>query len=213
MDFPTASPSLGSPSLAFGATSGNVMATVAPSTNPASASNTPFVIEGATLLDIKVTGNEGPVEVCVDGAGDASLWHFVGGRWVDVTTRHSGGRVCGTVTSFSPFAVAPAKPKVIWFTAMDRPKLDARADRLVCRTPRFVYSINGQATAGVVSYVYRLSGPAGKLAMKRSTTKSVSFMGAAIKGRWVRCTVTATQAGTTKTSLPSAVVRLRGART
>jgi probable HAF family extracellular repeat protein len=48
----------------------------------------------------------GPVQVCIDYSGTVpALYHFENGAWVDVTTAVLAGKVCGTVGSFSPFAV------------------------------------------------------------------------------------------------------------
>ena len=55
-------------------------------------------------------------------AGDAAsqhLYHYVSGAWVDITSSSSTGKVCGTTSSFSPFAIGkplPAPPTTWPFT-------------------------------------------------------------------------------------------------
>ena len=55
----------------------------------------------------------GSVTVCIDTSGvsfsgpqNLRLIHFTGAAWTDITTSVNGSVVCGTTTSFSPFAVA-----------------------------------------------------------------------------------------------------------
>jgi hypothetical protein len=72
----------------------------------------------------------GPIEVCIDissmtfpGGGTPRLLHFENGSWLDVTTSVSDTRICGSVTSLSPFTVAripemmfdvTVTPAVLW---------------------------------------------------------------------------------------------------
>jgi hypothetical protein len=74
-----------------------------------------FMIDAALFYDISTTASfNGSVEVCLTFdphsfayPENAQLLHYEGGRWVDVTSSRDGsGRVCGRVTSFSPFAIA-----------------------------------------------------------------------------------------------------------
>jgi hypothetical protein len=91
------------------APSGAATVSVKPIANPAAASATPFKSSSAKIVDIKVTGIDGPVTVCLDGGPTDSIFHFVGGKWAELPSRtYVGGQVCGVTTSFSPFAAAPA---------------------------------------------------------------------------------------------------------
>ena len=66
------------------------------------------------------TPPSGLVTVCITfdttgmTAGDAAsqhLYHYVSGAWVDITSSSSTGKVCGTTSSFSPFAIGkPFRP-------------------------------------------------------------------------------------------------------
>lgn len=78
--------------------------------NPSSSS--PFTIAGGTtIIDITMPGFTGSATLCFDGVPTDHLWHYTSGSWIDVTTSHPTGKVCGTTSSFSPFTVAPPKPE------------------------------------------------------------------------------------------------------
>lgn len=61
------------------------------------------------LLDITTTAQfAGSVQICLPVAADAEqvrLLHYENGAWVDITTSTGNGQVCGTTSSFSPFAI------------------------------------------------------------------------------------------------------------
>jgi hypothetical protein len=98
--------------LDFGAISGGGTVTVVPSVQAAEG-NISF---GAnpSVIDIDFTGTfTGSVEVCIGydpaqyyAGSSILLFHYIGGAWVDVTSSvdESTRRVCGLVSSFSPFA-------------------------------------------------------------------------------------------------------------
>jgi streptogramin lyase len=100
--------SLGNAVLRFSAASSSASVSIAPVANPVSASATPFAINASTkVVDIQVTGVNGDVTVCLDGAPTDHLFHFAGGSWVDLPQRtYVDGQVCGVTSSFSPFAAA-----------------------------------------------------------------------------------------------------------
>jgi hypothetical protein len=69
-----------------------------------------------TYFDIQTTAQfSGSVDICVpydpstlaQGAYEPGLYHFENGQWVNVTTTYDAqtGLICGSTTSFSPFAV------------------------------------------------------------------------------------------------------------
>jgi uncharacterized repeat protein (TIGR02543 family) len=99
-------------SLDFGAISGGGTVTVVPSAQAAEG----IISFGAnpSVIDIDFTGTfTGSVEVCIGydpaqyyAGSSILLFHFIGGTWVDVTSSvdESTRRVCGLVSSFSPFA-------------------------------------------------------------------------------------------------------------
>jgi hypothetical protein len=95
--------------LNFGGTAPTAV-TVAPvASNPAAPASTPFKIMGSTkIVDITPTGTfTGSATVCLDGGPTDSIFHFVGGKWVELLGRsYANGQVCGVTTSFSPFAAA-----------------------------------------------------------------------------------------------------------
>lgn len=79
------------------------------------AGSVPFQVQGAVLIDIDITGTFAPGAefiICVDGAAPQRLWHFTSGAWQDITRTdiNEAGKVCGVVTSFSPFALAALIP-------------------------------------------------------------------------------------------------------
>lgn len=104
-------PSLGSPAVTIGAAGAGAAVTVAMIDEPAGTK--PFQVDGLAYFDVAVIGAVGPFTICVDGTGDARLWHYASGAWTDVTDDGypTGGRVCGTVDSLSPFVLAdPLEP-------------------------------------------------------------------------------------------------------
>ena len=109
---------LGNVSLSFSATSGPATVTATSEANPAAPTGTPFETSGATVVDLASTNLTFPVTVCMDGSESEQLYHYTGGSWVNVTSSYSAGQVCGSVTSFSPFAVAtpastPSSPTAV----------------------------------------------------------------------------------------------------
>ena len=69
--------------------------------------------------DINTTATfSGPVQLCIDYSGirfskasTLKLMHYTNGAWVDVTTSNDTVRqvICGSTTSFSPFAVVESR--------------------------------------------------------------------------------------------------------
>jgi uncharacterized repeat protein (TIGR02543 family) len=98
--------------LDFGAISGGGSVTVVPSAQAAEG-NISFGTN-PSVIDIDFTGTfTGSVEVCIGydpaqyyAGSSILLFHYIGGAWVDVTSSvvESTRRVCGLVSSFSPFA-------------------------------------------------------------------------------------------------------------
>ncbi len=100
----------------FGGTVPTAVTLVPVTSNPASASATPFTISGSLkIVDIQISGSiTGSVTVCLDGAPTDHLYHFTGGAWVELPSRtYVGGQVCGVTSSFSPFVSAPPAPALI----------------------------------------------------------------------------------------------------
>lgn len=73
-----------------------------------------FSADGVLFFDIHTTATfDGPVEICIPYDPTAfetpdvvRLLHYENGAWIDVTTSNDpAGIVCGSVTSFSPFAI------------------------------------------------------------------------------------------------------------
>lgn len=96
---------------------GDVVATIAPTANPATPTTTPFIVSGSTkVVDINITGITGNVTVCLDGGPTDELYHYTGGAWVKLPERsYANGQVCGVTSSFSPFTAAtpaPFKPRL-----------------------------------------------------------------------------------------------------
>ncbi len=119
------------PGIKFGlpGTGGQVIATVAPTVNPANAAHTPFTVNGSTVIvDIEITGVTGDVTVCIDGGPRDHIYHYTGGAWVDLPQRtYVNGQVCGVTSSYSPFTAAtplPYKPYV-----MERPSISGNAQQ------------------------------------------------------------------------------------
>jgi hypothetical protein len=87
---------------------------VRPTTNPASPSATPFMTTGSPkIVEIEVpSGHDGSdVKICLDGASTDNLYHYTGGRWVELLPRtYVNNQVCGITNSFSPFVAAPVNP-------------------------------------------------------------------------------------------------------
>lgn len=93
-------------------TAGNTTVTVT-NTGPAQPSGFYF---GSVFLDIVTTASfSGPIMICTTydptqftDPTNLSLLHFENGAWVDVTTSNdfTNGKICGQVTSLSPFGVA-----------------------------------------------------------------------------------------------------------
>ena len=92
--------------------SGTAVVTVAPISNPAAPSSTPFKLtESTKIVDINITGVTGNVTVCLDGESTDAVFHFSGGKWVELPQRsYANGQVCGVTSNFSPFAAAAPAP-------------------------------------------------------------------------------------------------------
>lgn len=76
---------------------------------------TGFSVDGAVYFEISTTAEfTGAITLCLPynpadftNPADARLFHGEDGVWVDVTTSNDGaGTICGSITSFSPFAIA-----------------------------------------------------------------------------------------------------------
>ena len=100
--------------ISFSSSGSTATATVVPVTNPTPSALTPFTSTGGfAIVDIQVSGITGPVTVCLDGSASDHLFHYTGGVWLDITTTHASGQVCGVTSTFSPFgagvpqAIAP----------------------------------------------------------------------------------------------------------
>jgi len=90
--------------LGFTSSSSSATASVVPVANPTDASLTPFTTAGGfAIVDIEISGISGPVTVCLDGGATDHLFHYTSGAWVDITTSHGNGQVCGVTSTFSPF--------------------------------------------------------------------------------------------------------------
>lgn len=112
-------PTAGNPSLTLPASDEPVTVTfavLAPAALP-DVDVAPFVLTDAVLVDISVEDLQGsPVNgsftVCINGTSPQRLWHYETNAWIDVTKPapegYIDGKVCGSVTSFSPFALADA---------------------------------------------------------------------------------------------------------
>lgn len=133
----------------------------------------PFALADAKLLDIDVAGTfEAGAEflVCVDGSSPLKLWHFPGvdGPWVDISRESPVvvGKVCGVVTSFSPFALAaPAlisttttvtcSPSSVTYTGSALTPCSATVTGAgLSLTPTPSYSNNTNAGTASASYTY-----------------------------------------------------------
>jgi hypothetical protein len=94
------------PTISFSSQGSPVSAVFQTIASPGSSSS--FTVGGSTsYIDISFPGFSGSATLCFDGLSTDHLWHYTGGSWVDVTTSHPAGKVCGTTSSFSPFTVAP----------------------------------------------------------------------------------------------------------
>ncbi len=81
-----------------------------------------YTLDGTTLVDISATSvPPGGLEICLPlptaaGTGPPVLMHYTGGSWRTVPSSVRNGKVCGTVSSLSPFiagrAAAPTTPTV-----------------------------------------------------------------------------------------------------
>ena len=79
-----------------------------------------YTLDGTTLVDISATSvPPGGLEICLPlptaaGTGPPVLMHYTGGSWRTVPSSVRNGKVCGTVSSLSPFiagrAAAPPTP-------------------------------------------------------------------------------------------------------
>jgi len=91
--------------------------TVAPYTNPAPPSRTPFMTSGSPkIVDINISGGHdgSNVKICLDGNSDDHLYHYTGGQWVELPSRtYENNQVCGITNSFSPFVAAPVSPLTV----------------------------------------------------------------------------------------------------
>jgi len=99
---------LGQPKIIFSSAAPGATVTVTPTTDPASGSGSPF-IAGARIIDIAVSGVTGDTQICVDGSSSEQMWHYRSNAWEDITTSHTLTQVCGTTSSFSPFAIGAAR--------------------------------------------------------------------------------------------------------
>jgi PKD repeat protein/lysophospholipase L1-like esterase len=54
----------------------------------------------------------GATQLSIPATSGQELYHYTGGAWEQVQTTYSGGRLQGSVTSFSPFAVGTPAPEV-----------------------------------------------------------------------------------------------------
>jgi hypothetical protein len=84
-----------------------------------------FQLGDATFYDIQTTATfDGVAQVCLPSSDPQDrLWHYDGDGWVDVTDAGypSGGLICGSVTDFSPFAVAPAATEAMTIVGFSAP--------------------------------------------------------------------------------------------
>lgn len=73
----------------------------------------PFQVGDTAYFDLEITGltSGTSVEICVPSATEQRLWHYENGAWVDITTSYNADTdtLCGSTSSFSPFALAPEK--------------------------------------------------------------------------------------------------------
>lgn len=100
---------LGQPKLTFSSAAPGATVNITPTTDPTAGSGAPFMV-GAKILDIAIAGVTGNTEICVDGSSTDLMWHYTSGAWVDITTSHTSTQVCGTTSSFSPFAIGAPAP-------------------------------------------------------------------------------------------------------
>lgn len=128
--------------------------------------NLPFELDGATLLDIDISGTFVPGAefiICLDGVAPQKLWHFKAGRWINVTRSDIfvAGKICGSVTSFSPFAVGITKQAPIFIPSPSispiTQTVNAKVGAEISPTLTFIASYFG----GTVSYSINPALPAG----------------------------------------------------
>lgn len=99
---------LGQPKLIFTSAAPGATVIVTPTTDPTAGTASPFAV-GARILDIAVEGVTGDTQICVDGTSSEQMWHYRSSAWEDITTSHTLTQVCGTTSSFSPFAIGAAR--------------------------------------------------------------------------------------------------------
>ncbi|MFM2105748.1 MAG: hypothetical protein RL338_780, partial [Chloroflexota bacterium] len=120
---------LGAPELSTDVSAGTYEVTFASGSDPAPSGN-PRLGPSVLVVDITVATSDGtlapPYTICIAGAPPQKLWHFEGGAWKNITNSptatppgYADGKVCGTATSLSPFAVALAAWDLSVFTAGD----------------------------------------------------------------------------------------------
>jgi len=97
----------------------------------------------------------GSITVCIGYTGLASptLWHYTGGTWVQVTpVTDNGTKICGSVTSLSPFAL------LIQATALP-PTADAGGPYSVAEGGAVVISASGtDPQGGALTFAWDLDG-------------------------------------------------------
>lgn len=94
-------------------TAGNT--TLAPVSNGQPLPTGEFKLTPQTKFELSTTAVlSGSITVCIPyNSTNSKLMHYVNGAWVDTHATLSGNLLCGTVTSFSPFAMAePNLPPV-----------------------------------------------------------------------------------------------------
>lgn len=117
---------LGQPKLIFSSATPGATVTVTPTTNPTASGTSPFMV-GARILEIAVVGVTGDTQICVDGTSSERMWHYRSSTWEDITTSHTSTQVCGTTSSFSPFAIGAARAAEQDATSANRAAQEARA--------------------------------------------------------------------------------------
>jgi len=202
--------------LKFGGTVPTAVTVVPVTTNPASASATPFTISGSTkIVDIQITGTfNGSATVCLDGASTDHLFHFKDGKWEELPSRtYANGQVCGVTTSFSPFAAAPVPvasvdlyvppTPVPYLKTLTNPQIHLSGDKFVCTAGTYNsgYTLDGVIQGSTTalytpaSYTFNLAfnwviqSSLAVTAAKNSATWSLS---SAPAGTLVSCSVTVT---------------------
>ena len=125
-----------------------------PTTNPAP-SSTPFVVTGGVqFVDISSSNFVGFVTVCMDANSNVHLFHFTNSVWVDITTSNSNGRVCGSSSTFSPFATGVPLQQTVYVAYPDpaqRSSITSIAPKLIPITDESFVTINGSFPEKVVN--------------------------------------------------------------